>query len=181
MTKSFELDYYRMTGKVWSKKSVLRLLMKYDIKYLYFLRRYQKKHNGLLNIFIKLEKEYWRRKYGLEIHTRDIGDGLYLGHAHNISVNENVTIGKNCNLNKGCTLGAENRGKRRGAPSLGDCVWVGTNAVIVGKVTIGDDVLIAPNAFVNCDVPSHSIVVGNPCRIVASEVATRNYIENQVK
>ena len=46
-------------------------------------------------------------------------------------------------------------------PTIGNDVWIGVNATIVGKVSIGDDVLIAPNAFVNCDIPSHSVVFGN--------------------
>lgn len=54
------------------------------------------------------------------------------------------------------------------------------NATIVGKVIIGDDVLIAPNTFVNCDVPSHSIVFGNPCIIKQKENATAGYINNIV-
>ena len=57
-------------------------------------------------------------------------------------------------------------------PTIGDEVWIGVNTTIVGKVTIGDDVLIAPNAFVNCDIPSHSVVFGNPCIIKDKENAT---------
>ncbi len=57
---------------------------------------------------------------------------------------------------------------------------MGINATIVGKITIGDDVMIAPNSFVNCDVPSHSIVYGNPCVIRPKENATEGYINNKV-
>lgn len=63
---------------------------------------------------------------------------------------------------------------------MGDRVWVGSGAVIVGRITVGDDVLIAPNAYVNCDVPAHSIVVGNPCKITPRNNATEHYIENLV-
>ena len=42
----------------------------------------------------------------------------------------------------------------------------------MGKIPVGEDVLIAPNSYVNCDVPAHSIVVGNPCRIIPGECAT---------
>ena len=42
---------------------------------------------------------------------------------------------------------------------------IGANASIVGKITIGNDVLIAPNSFVDCDIPSNYIVYGNPCII----------------
>lgn len=48
------------------------------------------------------------------------------------------------------------------------------------KITIGDDVLIAPGAYVNCNVPSHSIVLGNPCKIIPKENATQGYINHTV-
>lgn len=77
-----------------------------------------------------------RERYGLEIpSTTQIGPGLYLGHAFNITVNEAAVIGANYNLHKGVTIGQENRGKRKGAPVLGDCVWVGVNATVVGVFT----------------------------------------------
>lgn len=109
----------------------------------------------------------------------DIGPGLYLGHVYCITLNENTVIGKNCNIHKGVTIGQENRGDRKGAPTIGDSVWIGINATVVGKITIGDDVLIAPNSYVNCDVPSHSIVFGNPCIIKHKEGATDGYVNNR--
>ena len=51
----------------------------------------------------------------------------------------------------------------------------------MGKIQIGDDVLIAPNSYVNVDVPSHSVVVGNPAVIHHRENATQGYIENTIK
>lgn len=118
-----------------------------------------------------------RERYGLEI-PRDtkIGPGLYLGHAFNITVNHRAVIGSNCNLHKGVTVGQENRGDREGAPVIGDCVWIGVNATVVGRIVVGDDVLIAPGSYVNRDIPSHSIVLGNPCRVIARADATKDYI-----
>lgn len=122
-----------------------------------------------------------RLRYGLEIPpSAEIGPGLYLGHAFNITVNPAARIGKNVNLHKGVVIGQENRGPRKGAPVIGDRVWVGANAVIVGKVTVGNDVLVAPGAYINCDVPSHSVVVGNPCSIHTHEGATEGYINSPV-
>ena len=71
-------------------------------------------------------------------------------------------------------------GGRQGTPVIGNEVWIGINAAIVGNVTIGDDILIAPNSYVNCDVPSHSIVFGNPCIIKHRENATEGYINRKV-
>ena len=117
------------------------------------------------------------RKYGLEIYNES-GEGLYLGHAHNINVNPDAKIGQRCNLHKGVTIGRESRGKRKGSPIIGDNVWIGVNATVVGKIKIGNDVMIAPNSYVNCDVPPHSIVIGNPCIIKHKDNATDKYIIN---
>lgn len=118
-------------------------------------------------------------RYGLEIPPScEIGKGLYLGHAFNITVNPHAKIGEWCNLHKGATIGQQNRGLLKGAPSIGNRVWIGVNATIVGKVEIGDDVMIAPNSYVNCDVPSHSIVIGNPCEIHHKDNATEGYINH---
>lgn len=170
MNRDFQMDYYRMTGKKWSLRGYIHLLTRYDLRYLLFLRTRKK---GRVS---SIQAMAWNRKHGLEVLTHNVGKGLYLGHAHNISVNPAAVIGDNCNLNKGATIGVENRGRRKGAPVLGNCVWVGSNATVVGNVTIGDDVLIAPNAFVNTDVPPHSIVVGNPGVITPRDNATEAYV-----
>ncbi len=149
------------------------ILTSYVMRFLWLLRRC----SASRNLVWKALHRCMLLRYGLEIPPEaHIGGGLYLGHAFNITVNADASIGSNCNLHKGVTIGAENRGKREGAPTLGNRVWVGINAAVVGKVTIGDDVLIAPGAYVNCDVPSHSIVIGNPCRIIPRANATAGYI-----
>lgn len=110
----------------------------------------------------------------------NIGEEFYIGHCGRIIINPKAVIGKNVNISTGCTIGQENRGKRMGAPVISDNVWIGTNAVIVGAVHIGTDVLIAPNSYVNCDVPEHSIVLGNPCVIKHRLNATESYVNDIV-
>lgn len=63
---------------------------------------------------------------------------------------------------------------------IGDEVWIGVNATIVGNIKIGNNVLIAPNSYVNCDIPSNSIVLGNPCIIKPNEHATIDYINRKI-
>ena len=153
-------------------------LFDHALRFLLVLRKSQSSRNPIWRLLI----HRLRGRYGLEIaRAAQIGPGLYLGHAFNITVNEAAVIGANCNLHKGVTIGQENRGKRKGAPVLGDCVWVGVNATVVGAITVGDDVLIAPGAYVNCDIPSHSIVVGNPCRVIPRENATEGYVNRKVE
>lgn len=109
-----------------------------------------------------------------------IGEGLVIEHIGGIVINPEVMIGKNCNVYNGVTIEIEKRGKRKGVPQIGDCVWIGANSIIVGNIKIGNDVLIAPGSYVNFDVPDHSIVIGNPGKIIKRENATDIYIKNKV-
>ena len=144
---------------------------------LYFLRKTQTTNSSIIKFIYRILYRIIASIRGLEIsYSTPIGGGLYLGHVYNITINPNAVIGKNCNLHKGIVIGQQNRGKLKGTPNIGNNVWIGINAAIVGKITIGDDVLIAPNSYVNCDIPSHSVVFGNPCIIKHRDYATEGYI-----
>lgn len=116
-------------------------------------------------------------KYGLDISPKvRIGGGLFINHPYCIAINDSCVIGKNVNITKGVNIGATQRGKRKGVPTIGNQVWIGANAAIVGAVSV----LIAPNAYVNFDVPPHSIVLGNPARIIPRENAVESYVNHLV-
>lgn len=115
------------------------------------------------------------KKYGLEIGNASIGSGLYLGHAFGITVNSEACIGSNVNLHKELPLEVKIEGDEK-APTIGNRVYIGVNSTVIGAIHIGDDVLIAANSFVNFDVPSHSVVVGNPATIHPKMNATEGYI-----
>ena len=133
-----------------------------------------------VRLFYKALFRLWANRRGLEISAiNQIGGGIYLGHAYNITINPKARIGCNCNIHKGVVIGQTNRGKNKGVPTIGNEVWIGINAAIVGGITIGDDVLIAPNSYVNVDVPPHSIVFGNPCIIKHRDWATEGYINHK--
>lgn len=108
-------------------------------------------------------------------HSTQIGKGIYFGHFKNIVINQNAQIGENCNIYQGVTIGRESRGKRKGSPVIGDRVFIGPNSVVVGNITVGNDVLIAPLTFVNFDVPANSVVVGSPGKIVRNS-GSRGYV-----
>ena len=146
-----------------------------------YYRKCQEKHGKLTHLMYRVLFARYKHKNHIELFVNtQIGDGLYFGHPYSITINPGVVIGKNCNLHKGVTIGQENRGKRKGVPTIGNRVWIGVNATVVGNITVGDDVLIAPNSFVNCDIPSHSVVFGNPCVIKPRECATEGYINRMV-
>lgn len=178
MDQYIKQDLYRYVSKPYSFRNLLRGFRSQGFIYLYFKR--VKDHNGAKSFFGILSSLmiwFFTYRYGFQIGGK-IGPGFYIGHFGTIIVSADAVIGKNCNISPGVTIGRDHRGKRRGAPKIGDYVWIGTNAVIVGNVEIGNDILIAPNTFVNFDVPDHSIVVGNPARIIPRENATEGYINN---
>ena len=145
--------------------------------YLYLFRKCQTTKTTIFKNIYRLLYRLVAMSRGIEVSSKlKVGKGLYLGHAYNITINPNAVIGSNCNIHKGIVIGQQNRGKHKGTPTIGNEVWIGINAAIVGNITIGDDVLIAPNAYVNCDVPSHSVVYGNPCVIKPRTHATEHYI-----
>ena len=149
-------------------------------RYTYLLRlasMYNKK--SIKGVIYRFLLRKYSIKYGIQIYpSTKIGKGLYIGHWGTIIINHHAEIGENCNLSSGVTIGQTNRGEKQGCPTIGNKVWIGTNAVIVGKINIGNNVMIAPNGFVNFDVPDNSIVVGNPGNIIRKENPTKGYIEN---
>ena len=178
-------DFYRYYGEQTNKKTYLRYAYTYpNIAFTRNLRlaKYYKDKNKLKYIWYKLRHRKLFYKYSFQIpFETNIGRGFYLAHFGNIIINQGSTIGNNVSIAQGVTIGKTNRGKKAGCPTIVDNVWIGANAVIVGKINIGSNVLIAPLSYVNIDIPSNSIVMGNPAKIIPRENATEGYIENAIK
>lgn len=115
-------------------------------------------------------------RYGISISpdTR-IGKGFYIGHFGGIVVNTDVVIGDNCNISQGVTLGQMNRGDKAGCPVIGNNVYIGPGAKVIGRIHIGDDVAIGANAVVIDDVPNGVAVGGVPARII-SDKGSQGYV-----
>ena len=99
----------------------------------------------------------------------DIGEGLKIAHFGTTFFPSRGRIGRNCSVSHGVTLGLAGQGQERGGPVIGDRVYIGPQAIIVGKITVGDDVLICPGAVVLRSVPPRAVVLGNPARVVSHE------------
>ena len=94
-----------------------------------------------------------------------IGKGLYVGHFGYCIVHTDVVIGENFSMGPGVVIGTRGIGNQ-GVPVIGDNVYVGTGAKILGGIKIGSHVRIGANAVVLMDVPDHCTVVGAPARII---------------
>jgi len=177
MNNIIAADLYRY-GALSGTKGFLKGMMIPGFRYTFFYRKAaQSSRYSLPGIISRLFLRRYQYKYGFQIPVATkIGEGFYIGHFGTVVINPNVKIGKYCNIAHGITIGQANKGERRGCPIIGDKVWIGTNAVLVGNITIGSNVLIVPNAYVNFDVPDNSIVIGNPAKIIAKENPVENYI-----
>lgn len=172
----FEKDLHRYYGD--QRESLKqRLLRPREMVYLSLFRKIQTRMPKILKMYYKIRLRSLSEKTQIQIPVdTPIGEGFYIGHCGRIIINPASTLGKNINIATGVTIGQENRGKRKGCPTIKDNCWIGTNAVIVGNIVVGTDVLIAPLTYVNFDVPDHSIVIGNPGKIIPREDATKDYI-----
>lgn len=94
-----------------------------------------------------------------------IGGGLYIGHTGGVHIHPGAVLGRNCDVAHRVTIGASAMG-RLGVPTLGDDVYVGTGATLVGKIKIGNGAKIAANTLVMSNVSAGATVMGVPGRIV---------------
>ena len=101
--------------------------------------------------------------WGIEIpRGAKIGPGLYIGHYGGITVSSQVVIGRDCNLSQNITIGVSGGGEKRGAPTIGDNVYIAPGARLFGKITIGNNVKIGANAVIHKDLPDNAIAVLDP-------------------
>lgn len=100
-----------------------------------------------------------------------VGPGLYLPHSIGAGFGPWVKIGANCTLQAGAAIGPQPFGGDRGTPKftvLGDNVYVGLHAVILGGVTVGDGAVIGANAVVVRDVEPYAVISASPGRAVGT-------------
>jgi serine O-acetyltransferase len=179
LDKTIKADLYRHEGLTGVKGFIIGWFLP-GFRYTYLFRKVvQHRKSFLKMIFFRVLKRRYRFKYGYEIsHDAQIGEGFFLSpHCGPVIIGP-IKIGKNCNIAHSVTIGRSYRGGKLGRPTIGDRVWIGTGSVIVGEITIGSDVMIAPNAFVNFDVPDNSLVIGNPGKIIRKENPTKYYIND---
>ncbi|MCC6964134.1 MAG: serine O-acetyltransferase [candidate division Zixibacteria bacterium] len=121
-----------------------------------------------LRFIARLISQIARFFTGIEIHPgATLGKGVFIDHGMGLVVGETTEIGDNCVLFHNVTLGGTGKHSGKRHPTLGHNVYVGTGAIILGPVKIGDNVRIGANSFIYMgDVPDDATVVGIPARIV---------------
>ena len=179
MNRAIKKDLYRYVGMDCEKLLVQfrYLFFTPGFRYIYLFRKTQHASNGLSKVFWHILLRHCMLRTGIQIpYQTKIGEGFRIVHFGHIVVNPCAAIGKNFNIAQGVLIG-NSKGKKEGVPTIGDNVCVNANAVVVGNCKIGNNVLIAPGAFVNFDVPDNSIVIGNPGKVIAKSTSpTQKYI-----
>lgn len=105
---------------------------------------------------------------GIEIsHNAEIGKGLFIGHLSGIIIGVGSKIGNYPSFHQGITIGGAGRGENHGSPAIGECVYFGSGAKIIGRINIGNKVMIGANAVVIKDVPENAVVAGVPAKVIS--------------
>ncbi len=104
------------------------------------------------------------RLTGFQIPLNTIGPGLKLFHWGTIIINARVRIGCNLTIHPNVIIGQKIAGG--GCPVIGDNCYICSGSIILGGITIGDNVKIAHNTIIRKNVPSNSVVAGYPARII---------------
>lgn len=117
----------------------------------------------LLNVYYHYRMRRLSWKLGFQFVEGVFGPGVHIYAYGTIIVNPGARIGKNCIIYPGVTIGGR---AFDGCPVIGDNVFIGLGAKVIGKVNVGNNVIIAPNAVVTHDVPDNAIVGGIPAKII---------------
>jgi len=171
-------DLYRIEGDIRRSTCIRAFIHNALFRYQFWLRTCSYAESPLclkyiVHPFARIMHHRMTYRLGISISPRTrIGSGFFIGHFGGIVVNSESIIGKNCNISHGVTIGKSNRGENQGHPIIGDNVYIGPGAKVIGSVTIGNNVAIGANCVVTKDIPDNSVVVGNPCKIVSDKGAT---------
>ena len=112
-------------------------------------------------------------KLGFSIPINVFGPGLSIAHYGTIVVNSAARVGKNCRIQEGVNIGATNG--QRSAPKIGDNVFIGTGAKIIGDVTVASDVAIGANAVVVKSITEQGTTWGGvPARKISDNSSRQN-------
>lgn len=129
------------------------------------LNKYIKNKNqsGVGGYYYTYLRDRYAVKYGVEIGVSAMIDGpIQFPHPRNILIGEHVKLGKNATIFNNVTIG-QNHGEY---PIIGDNVTIYSGTIIIGGISIGNNVTIGANSFINKNVEDDVVIAGNPARVI---------------
>jgi len=139
----------------------------YVRKYLRTLRRLEYFTNingGVKRLYYTIKWKRLSNKYQIYIHPNTVGKGLYIPHFHGGVQLNCLSMGDYCTVSAGVIV--RNKGSQENRAIIGNNVELAVGSKVIGKITIGDNVVVCPNSVVIKDVPVNAIVSGVPAQVV---------------
>lgn len=177
-------DLYRYAGNTSAKSFIRHFIFTPGFHYTVLMRLtgyllIQPAKGFGLYYLLKAWLLHARYKYGIAIPEYTlIGPGLFINRFGGIYLNGDVVIGRNVNMTHGSALGQTNRGPLAGSPTIGDRVFLGIGAKVLGRVTVGAGAAVGVYGVVTKDVPPDSVVGGIPAKVISTK-GTEGYINRQ--
>jgi serine O-acetyltransferase len=120
--------------------------------------------------YLRVRKYNLGLKLGFSIPANVFGPGLSIAHYGTIVVGDEVSVGANCRIHQCVTIGVSAGKQQQLSPIIGDNVFIGPGAVIVGPIKIADGVAIGANSYVNKSFTEPEVTIaGAPAKIVSGE------------
>lgn len=175
MTKEYiRRDFYRnlescskkdVMKAFFSRNSMMGVLLYYRICHYFAGLKKRNAVQFLFHSFCYIRFRHLQDRCGIELSQRtEIGHGLRLPHKGGIVIHIKTVIGNNCEIMQGVTIGNNIMKSRDEVAVIGDEVLLCAGAKIIGKVRIGNTVIVGANAVVTHDIEDHTIVGGIPAR-----------------
>jgi serine O-acetyltransferase len=125
---------------------------------------------GVHILFVKLSEIFFGIYIGV---NAKIGRRFIIEHFGGVIIHSDAVIGDDVRVQQGVTIGNKGPSTPRDVPVIGNRVFIGAGAKVLGKIVISDDVAIGANAVVITDVPPNSTAVGVPARILRKQAKER--------
>ncbi|MFA6005281.1 MAG: acyltransferase [Patescibacteria group bacterium] len=152
-----------------------------ELLYQFIMCGYFRIHRTYLGLFVKKmgkNVEIWRSVHFMDPKNISIGDNVMLARNVDLYGFGGLEIGNHTAIGAYSAIITHNhiftdnnkpileQGHKREKVTIGTDVWIGTHAIILPGVTIGNGAVIGAGAVVTKDVPKYAVVVGNPGKIV---------------
>ena len=146
-------------------------------RYLKSLRKYEYYTNSgsLLRYWYRFYNRRLGLKYNLALPINKIGYGLYIPHIEGGIIINCRKMGNYCGINSGVVVGNKNTNDE--VPEIGDNAKLTIGCKVIGKIRVGNNVVIAPNSVVIKDVPDNCVVSGIPATIIKKDGVKKSDIE----
>ena len=153
-------------------KSIFEVFLypSFKVQIYYKISKFFYKHK--LYFIARLISEKAKRKTGIEIHPGAIiGKNLFIDHGYGVVIGQTAIIGDNVVMFHGVTLGGTGNEKtKKRHPTIGNNVFIGSGAKILGNIKIGDNVKIGANSVILKNVEKNKTVVGIPGYVVKKQI-----------